>query len=110
MSKQDFSVNGALVGGMAGWVAEVAIQEVTGHHVTTGILEILGAAVGHVAPGPPLDPVPHRHPGPGPGWPGPRLPGGEAPHRRTDPGPAGIAGDSWATWWTWAFSALYQQA
>ena len=46
MSKKDFSVNGALVGGMAGWVAEVAIQEVTGHHVTTGILEILGAAAG----------------------------------------------------------------
>ena len=31
---------------MAGWVAEVAIQEVTGHHVTTGILELLGAAAG----------------------------------------------------------------
>ena len=46
MSKKDFSLNGALVGGMAGWVAEVAIQEVTGHHVTAGILEILGAAAG----------------------------------------------------------------
>jgi len=46
MPKQDFSLNGALVGGMAGWVAEVAIQEVTGHHVTAGILEILGAAAG----------------------------------------------------------------
>jgi hypothetical protein len=46
MPKKDFSLNGALVGGMAGWVAEVAIQEVTGHHVTTGVLEILGAAAG----------------------------------------------------------------
>ena len=46
MAPKDFSLNGALVGGMAGWVAEVAIQEVTGHHVTTGILELLGAAAG----------------------------------------------------------------
>ena len=42
MAKKDLSVTGALVGGMAGWVAEVAIMEVTGHHVTTGILEIWG--------------------------------------------------------------------
>jgi len=46
MATKDLSVSGALVGGMAGWVAEVAIQEVTGHHVTTGLLEILGAAAG----------------------------------------------------------------
>ena len=46
MSKSRISLTGALVGGMAGWVAEVAIQEVTGHHVTTGVLEILGAAAG----------------------------------------------------------------
>jgi hypothetical protein len=46
MPKKDLSLNGALVGGLAGWVAEVAIQEVTGHHVTTGILELLGAAAG----------------------------------------------------------------
>jgi DNA-binding ferritin-like protein (Dps family) len=46
MPKKDFSLQGALVGGMAGWVAEVAIQEVTGHHVTTGLLELLGAAAG----------------------------------------------------------------
>ena len=46
MAPKDLSINGALVGGMAGWVAEVAIQEVTGHHVTTGLLEILGAAAG----------------------------------------------------------------
>jgi len=46
MARKDFSLNGAMVGGMAGWVAEVAIQEVTGHHVTTGLLEILGAAAG----------------------------------------------------------------
>ena len=46
MAPRDLSLNGALVGGMAGWVAEVAIQEVTGHHITTGLLEILGAAAG----------------------------------------------------------------
>jgi hypothetical protein len=46
MANKDFSLNGALVGGLAGWVAEVAIQEVTGHHVTTGLLEIVGAAAG----------------------------------------------------------------
>jgi hypothetical protein len=46
MPKKDLSLQGALVGGMAGWVAEVAIQEVTGHHVTSGLLEILGAAAG----------------------------------------------------------------
>ncbi len=46
MAKRNISLNGALVGGMAGWVAEVAIQEITGHHITTGILEILGAAAG----------------------------------------------------------------
>jgi thioredoxin-like negative regulator of GroEL len=46
MAKRDLSINGALVGGMAGWVAEVAIQEVTGHHLTTGLLELLGAAAG----------------------------------------------------------------
>ena len=46
MARKDISLNGALVGGMAGWVAEVAIQEVTGHHLTTGLLELLGAAAG----------------------------------------------------------------
>lgn len=46
MARKRFSVSAAAVGGMAGWVAEVAIQEVTGHHVTTGILELLGAAAG----------------------------------------------------------------
>jgi hypothetical protein len=46
MPKKDISVTGALVGGAAGWVAEVAIQEVTGHHFTTGLLELLGAAAG----------------------------------------------------------------
>jgi uncharacterized membrane protein YeaQ/YmgE (transglycosylase-associated protein family) len=46
MAKPDLSLTGALVGGMAGWVAEVAIQEVTGHHITTGLLELVGAAAG----------------------------------------------------------------
>jgi hypothetical protein len=46
MARKKISLNGAAVGGLAGWVAEVAIQEITGHHITTGILEILGAAAG----------------------------------------------------------------
>ena len=46
MANTKVSLTGALAGGMAGWVAEVAIQEVTGHHVTTGVLELLGAAAG----------------------------------------------------------------
>jgi hypothetical protein len=46
MASKKISVTGAAVGGLAGWVAEVAITEVTGHHVTTGILELLGAAAG----------------------------------------------------------------
>jgi hypothetical protein len=46
MPKKELSLTGALAGGLAGWVAEVAIQEVTGHHVTTGVLELLGAAAG----------------------------------------------------------------
>ena len=46
MAGKKISVTGAAVGGLAGWVAEVAFQEVTGHHITTGILEILGAAAG----------------------------------------------------------------
>ncbi len=46
MANKKISVTGAAVGGLAGWAAEVAIAEVTGHHVTTGILEILGAAAG----------------------------------------------------------------
>lgn len=46
MARKEMSITGALAGGLAGWVAEVAIQEVTGHHVTTGVLELLGAAAG----------------------------------------------------------------
>ena len=46
MARKEISISGALVGGMAGWVAEVAIQEATGHHITTGLLELLGAAAG----------------------------------------------------------------
>ena len=46
MASKKISINGALVGAVGGWVAEVAIAEVTGHHITTGILEILGAAAG----------------------------------------------------------------
>jgi len=46
MINKEISLSGAVLGGVAGWVAEVVIQEVTGHHITTGLLEILGAAAG----------------------------------------------------------------
>ncbi len=46
MARTNLSLTGAVMGGVAGWVAEVAFQEVTGHHITTGLLEILGAAAG----------------------------------------------------------------
>jgi hypothetical protein len=46
MASKEMSVTGAALGAVAGWVAEVAIQEITGHHVTTGLLELLGAAAG----------------------------------------------------------------
>jgi len=48
VAKKDLSVTGAVVGGVAGWVAEVAIMEVTGHHITTGLLELVGAVAGMV--------------------------------------------------------------
>ena len=46
MARKEISVTGAMVGALGGWVAEVAIQEITGHHLTTGLLELLGAAAG----------------------------------------------------------------
>ena len=46
MTRKELSLSGALVGGAAGWVAEVAFGEITGHHITTGLLELLGAAAG----------------------------------------------------------------
>ncbi|RJR41608.1 MAG: hypothetical protein C4567_08725 [Deltaproteobacteria bacterium] len=46
MTRKELSLTGALAGGLAGWVAEVAIQEITGHHITTGLLELTGAAAG----------------------------------------------------------------
>ena len=46
MAKQDISLNGALVGGLAGLVADLTIQEITGNHLATGILELMGAVAG----------------------------------------------------------------
>jgi hypothetical protein len=46
MASKGISVNGALVGALGGWVTEVVIQEITGHHIISGVLEILGAAAG----------------------------------------------------------------
>ena len=46
MAGKNISLTGAAVGGLAGWVVEVVFQEVTGHHITTGLLEVVGAAAG----------------------------------------------------------------
>lgn len=46
MGGQDLSLKGAAVGALAGLAADLAIQEITGHHITHGLLELLGAAAG----------------------------------------------------------------
>uniref|UniRef100_A0A7V4LDN5 Uncharacterized protein n=1 Tax=Desulfobacca acetoxidans TaxID=60893 RepID=A0A7V4LDN5_9BACT len=46
MNQKEISVPGALVGALAGLVTEIAIQEVTGHHITHGVLELVGATAG----------------------------------------------------------------
>ena len=45
-SQKDLSMTGALVGALAGLVTEITIQEITGHHITSGVLEIVGAVAG----------------------------------------------------------------
>jgi len=45
-NNKDLSVPGALVGALAGLVTEITIQEITGHHITHGVLELAGAAAG----------------------------------------------------------------
>lgn len=46
MNCKDLSINGAIVGAVAGLAAELTLQEITGHHFTHGLLELLGAAAG----------------------------------------------------------------
>jgi hypothetical protein len=46
MANKEISVPGAVVGALAGLVAEITIQEITGHHITHGVLELAGAAAG----------------------------------------------------------------
>jgi hypothetical protein len=46
MSRKDLSINGAIVGALAGLATELTLQEITGHHFTHGLLELLGAAAG----------------------------------------------------------------
>ena len=48
MANKELSVTGALLGALAGMVTEITIQEVTGHHITHGVLEIVGAVAGLV--------------------------------------------------------------
>ena len=46
MANKELSVPGALVGALAGLVTEITVQEITGHHITHGVLEIAGAVAG----------------------------------------------------------------
>lgn len=46
MPKSELSLKGAAVGALAGLAAELTVQELTGHHFTHGLLELLGAAAG----------------------------------------------------------------
>jgi hypothetical protein len=46
MNRKDISINGAVVGAVAGLAAELTLQEITGHHFTHGLLELMGAAAG----------------------------------------------------------------
>lgn len=46
MAKTDISVRGALAGGLTGLVADLALAELTGHHIMTGLLELIGVGVG----------------------------------------------------------------
>jgi hypothetical protein len=40
------SGTGAMAGALGGWLVESAVAEVTGHHITTGLLELVGAVIG----------------------------------------------------------------
>jgi hypothetical protein len=46
MARQDISVRGAVAGGLTGLLADLAITELTGHHITMGLLELIGAGIG----------------------------------------------------------------
>lgn len=46
MSNQNISVKGGLAGALVGLVADVMITELTGHHLTNGLFELLGAGIG----------------------------------------------------------------
>lgn len=46
MTNKELSVTGALVGALGGFVTEVALQELTGHQITHGVLELAGALAG----------------------------------------------------------------
>ena len=46
MANNNLSVTGAMVGALAGLVAEITVQEITGHHITHGVFELAGAAAG----------------------------------------------------------------
>jgi hypothetical protein len=46
MAKTDISLRGALAGGLTGLLADFALTELTGHHITMGLLELIGAGLG----------------------------------------------------------------
>jgi hypothetical protein len=46
MARTEISVRGALAGGLTGLMADLALTELTGHHITMGLLELIGVGVG----------------------------------------------------------------
>jgi hypothetical protein len=46
MARTEISMRGALAGGLTGLAADLAFAELTGHHITTGLLELIGVGVG----------------------------------------------------------------
>jgi hypothetical protein len=46
MARTEISLPGALAGGLTGLAADLALGELTGHHITTGLLELIGVGVG----------------------------------------------------------------
>jgi hypothetical protein len=46
MTRTEISMRGALAGGLTGLAADLALAELTGHHIATGLLELIGVGVG----------------------------------------------------------------
>lgn len=46
MAQVEVSVKGALAGGLSGLALDLALTELTGHHIASGLWELLGVAIG----------------------------------------------------------------